>query len=135
MKFIILATRSVRSAITALAFVALPAWGQEHRAAGALADGQVDRPGGARCQRDGDDLAALAGDGQRSVAAFQAQVLDVRSGGLGHPEAVQGEQRDQRMLTRRAEPGCHEQRAQFVAIQPDRMRLVVQPRPAHVHGG
>jgi hypothetical protein len=28
MKFIILATRSVRSAITALAFVALPAWGQ-----------------------------------------------------------------------------------------------------------
>jgi hypothetical protein len=24
-----------------------------------FADGQVDRPGGARCERDGDDLAAL----------------------------------------------------------------------------
>jgi hypothetical protein len=33
--------------------------GQEHRPFGMLADGQVDRPGGARRQRDGDDLAAL----------------------------------------------------------------------------
>ena len=32
---------------------------QEHRPAGVFADGQVDRPGGPRCQRDGDDLAAL----------------------------------------------------------------------------
>jgi len=32
---------------------------QEYRPVGALAGGQVDRPGGARCQRDGDDLAAL----------------------------------------------------------------------------
>ena len=35
--------------------------GQEHRPAGALADGQVDRPGGPRGERDGDDLAALIG--------------------------------------------------------------------------
>jgi hypothetical protein len=33
--------------------------GEEHRPFGALADGQVDRPGGARRGRDGDDLAAL----------------------------------------------------------------------------
>ncbi|MGH3232105.1 MAG: hypothetical protein ACRDOH_02260 [Streptosporangiaceae bacterium] len=33
--------------------------GQEHRPASAFADGQVDRPGGARRQRDGHDLAAL----------------------------------------------------------------------------
>jgi hypothetical protein len=56
--------------------------GQEYGTADALTDGQVDRPGGARCQRDGDDLAALAGDGQRPVAALQAQVLDVRAGRL-----------------------------------------------------
>jgi hypothetical protein len=31
--------------------------GQEYRPVSALADGQVDRPGGARRQRDGDDLA------------------------------------------------------------------------------
>jgi hypothetical protein len=39
--------------------------GEEQRSFGALADGQVDRPGGARRQRDSDDLAALAGDDQR----------------------------------------------------------------------
>src|SRR5207247_735901 len=40
-------------------------------------DGQVDRPGGPRRQRDGDDLAALAGDGESPVAALEAQMLDV----------------------------------------------------------
>src|SRR5262249_56905411 len=34
---------------------------EEYRPVGALPDGQVDRPCGARCQRDGDDLAALMG--------------------------------------------------------------------------
>jgi hypothetical protein len=59
--------------------------GHEHRPFGPFPDGQVDRPGGARCQRDGDDLAALTGDDQSPVLAFQAQVLDVRAGGLGYP--------------------------------------------------
>ena len=36
--------------------------GQEDRAFTALADGQVDRPCGAGCERDSDDLAAFAGD-------------------------------------------------------------------------
>jgi hypothetical protein len=49
-----------------------PVCGQEHRPAGALADGQVNRPRRARCQGDGDDLSALAGDRQHPVAAFQA---------------------------------------------------------------
>ena len=35
---------------------------QEERAFSALADGQVHRPGGARGERDRDDLAALAGN-------------------------------------------------------------------------
>ena len=69
-----------------------PVRGQEHRPVRPLADGQVDRPGGARRQRDGDDLAALAGDGQGPVAALQAQVLDVRASGLGHAQPVQREQ-------------------------------------------
>jgi hypothetical protein len=33
---------------------------EEHRPLGPFADGQVDRPGGARRERDGDDLATLA---------------------------------------------------------------------------
>ena len=46
-----------------------PVRGQEDRPSGALPDGQVDRPGRPRRQRDGDDFAALAGDRQRPVAA------------------------------------------------------------------
>ena len=47
-------------------------------------------------RRDGDDLAALAGDDQGAVAALQAQVLDVRAGRLRDPRPVEGEQGDQR---------------------------------------
>ena len=54
-----------------------PVTGEEDRPVTTLADGQVDRPGGARCERDGDDLPALAGNGQGPVPAFQAQVLEI----------------------------------------------------------
>jgi hypothetical protein len=46
------------------------------------------------------------------VAAFEAQVLDAGAGGLGYPQAVQREQGDQRVLGRRAEPGCDQQGAE-----------------------
>jgi hypothetical protein len=55
-----------------------PVRGGEQRPFGALADRQVDRPGGARRQRDGHHLPALAGDHQGAVPALEAQVLDVR---------------------------------------------------------
>jgi hypothetical protein len=82
-----------------------PVGGQEHRPVRALGDGQVDSPGSARRERDGDDLSALPGDGQAPVPALEAELLDVRGGGLRHAQAVQGEQGDQRVLRRRAEPG------------------------------
>ena len=44
--------------------------GNEQRPFGSLAYRQVYRPGGARDERDGDDLAALAGDDQGPVAAM-----------------------------------------------------------------
>jgi hypothetical protein len=59
-----------------------PGRGQEHRPFGAFPDGQVDRPGRTRRQRDGHHLAALTGDGQRPVPALQAQALDIGAGGL-----------------------------------------------------
>jgi hypothetical protein len=59
-----------------------PVRSQEHRTIGALAEGQVDRPRRARRQRDGDDLASLAGNGQRPVPALQVQVIDIGAGGL-----------------------------------------------------
>jgi hypothetical protein len=54
-----------------------PVSGKEQRPADALADRQVNGARGARGERDGDDLAALAGDDQGPVAALEAQVLDV----------------------------------------------------------
>src|SRR5260370_41432054 len=65
-----------------------PVSGEEDRAFGAFAGGQVDRPGGAGRERDGDDLAALAGDRQGPVPALQAQVLDISAGGLRDPQPI-----------------------------------------------
>jgi hypothetical protein len=53
-----------------------PVRGQGQRPLGALADRQVNRPRGARGERDGHDLAALAGNDKGPVPAFQAQMLD-----------------------------------------------------------
>ena len=45
--------------------------GHEQLPFGAFADGQVDRPGRTRRQRNGHHLAALAGDGQGPVPALE----------------------------------------------------------------
>jgi hypothetical protein len=51
------------------------------------------------------------------VATLEAQLLDVGARGLGDPQPVQGEQRDQRVHGRQPEPGRHQQRAELIAIQ------------------
>jgi hypothetical protein len=81
-----------------------PVRGEENRAVAAFPGRRVDRPGSAGSERDGDDLAALAGDRQGPVAALQAQLLDVSAGGLRDPQPVQREKRDQRMLE--GQPGA-----------------------------
>ena len=63
-------------------------------------------PGQCAARADGDDLAALAGNRESPVAVFQTEVLDVGAAGLGDPQAVQREQRDQRMLCQRPEPAA-----------------------------
>ena len=68
------------------------------------------------------------------MTALDAQVLDIGAGGLRDPQAVQGEQGDQRMLERRAEPGGHQQGSQFVAVQGGGMRFVVHPRAPDMRG-
>jgi hypothetical protein len=108
--------------------------GQEDRSVGSFTDGQVDRPGRARRERDRHDLAAFADDHERAVAALDSERLDVCARGLGHPQAIEGQQRDQRMFRRRAKPGCDQQCAHLVAVQPGRMGLVVQARPTDVRG-
>ncbi len=91
---------------------------QEEGSVAALADGQVDRPGGARGERDGDDLAALASDHQGAVPALDAQGLDAGAGGFGDTQPVERQQGDQRMLGGYAEPSGDQQRAELVAVQP-----------------
>jgi hypothetical protein len=66
----------------------------------ALANGQIDRTGGARCERDGDDLPALAGDYQGAVPALDTQGLDVRASGFGDPQPVEGQQGDEGVFRR-----------------------------------
>jgi len=69
---------------------------------------------GARGERDRDHLAALARDHQGPVAALDTKVLDIGARGLRHPQPIQRQQGDQRVLGGQAEPGCDTQRAELV---------------------
>ena len=75
-------------------------------------------PGGARHQRGGDDLAALTGDHQGPVPALDVQGPDVGADSFGHAQPVEGQQRDERVLGGRPEPGSDQQRAELVASSP-----------------
>lgn len=66
---------------------------------------------------------------------LDAHGLDVGAGGLGDAEPVEGQQRDQRMVGGRAEPGGDQQRAELVTVQPGGMGLAIQPRAPDVGGG
>jgi hypothetical protein len=106
--------------------------GEEDGSFAAFPGGQVDRPRCAWCERDGDDLAALAGDHQGPVPALHPQRLDIGAGCLGDAQPVEGQQGDQRVLRGRAEPGGDQQCAELASVQPGSVRLIVQPRPAHM---
>jgi hypothetical protein len=49
----------------------------KHRTVVSLTDGEVDRSGGARHQRDGRWLVAFADDSQDAMVTLEAEVLDV----------------------------------------------------------
>jgi hypothetical protein len=109
-----------------------PARSGEQRPVGALADRQVNCAGSPGCERDGDDLAALADDELGAVAGFQAQVLDVGTRGLGRSQSVEREQGDERVLGGRAGPGGYQEGAEFVAVQGGGVRLIIEPGTANV---
>ena len=67
---------------------------------------EVDGPGRAGGQWNGQDLAALAQDDECAVAKFQAEHLDVGPGGLRRPKPVQGQQRDEGVLGCGPRPGA-----------------------------
>ncbi len=109
-----------------------PVRGDKQRSCGALPGGQVDGAGGAGHERDGDDLAALAGDDQGAVPAFQAELPDVRAGRLGDPQPVQRQQRDEGMLGGRPETGGDQDGAELIAVQRGGVRLIIKPGTADV---
>jgi hypothetical protein len=66
------------------------------------------------------------------VTASGAEGFDVGAGGLRHPQPVQREQGDQRVLGGGAEPDSDEQGSDFVAVQAGGSGFVVDPRSADV---
>ena len=99
----------------------------------AFPDGEVDSAGRARRERDGHDLAALAGDHERAVPTFKAELFDIRAERLRHPQPIQRQQRDQRVLAGAAQPRRDQHGADLVAIEAGRVRFVVEARAAHMH--
>jgi hypothetical protein len=89
---------------------------EEDRAFYPLGDGQVDRSRRARRERDSDDLAALAHDSERAMAALHAERLDVGAQSFGDPQAVDGEEGDQRVIASRGQTGRDEERPHLVAV-------------------
>ncbi len=56
----------------------------EDRTFVAFADSEIDRAGGAWCERDGHGLAALAMEDEGAVTAFETEQFDVRPDRLRH---------------------------------------------------
>jgi hypothetical protein len=108
---------------------------QEHRSAGALADGQVDRPAVRGASGMVTTLPPLRVIVMVRWRRSRTRWLMSAPRGLRDPQTVQGQQGDQRMLERRAEPGGHQQGAELVAVQRDGVGLVVHPRTADVRRG
>lgn len=67
------------------------------------------------------------------MPTFEAEDRNVGAESFGDPQPVDRQQRDQGVLVRGAQPGGDEQGADLVAVQPDGVGLVVQPRAAHVN--
>jgi hypothetical protein len=104
--------------------------GHEDRAAGPFPDPEVDSTGGTRRERNGDALAALAHDGKGPMSSLDTQGLDVGPDRFGHPQTIECQQRDQRMLGCGAETSGDEEGADLVAVQADGVGFVVDPGAA-----
>jgi hypothetical protein len=83
-----------------VAVQALPRSRQQDRTGQALAGGQVNGPTDPGRQGDERQLGSLAQDGDGTVAALGAQVLDVDATRLRDPEAQQPEQTGQGVIDR-----------------------------------
>ena len=107
----------------------------EDRSFHAFADGKVDRPSGTPGEGDGHDLSTLALDRERAVPAFETEPLDVRSDGFADPKAVEREHTDERVIACTGEPRGNQHCADLVAVEPHRVRLIIEARATHMYRG
>src|SRR3954452_17334158 len=82
----------------------------------AFTDGEGDRTGSPRHQRDERWLVALAEDAQRAVPALEAKILDVGPARLRHAQAVQPEEHGERGVGVIDALGSEQEGARFAAI-------------------
>ena len=68
------------------------------------------------------------------MTSLQTERIDVSTQRFGDTQAVQREQRHQRMFPCRRQAGGDEERADLVAIQASRIRLIVEAGTAHMDG-
>ena len=115
-----------------MAIEALAPGGQKDRAVHPLTHGQVDRPGGPSARGMRTILPPLCRWGDGPVAPFDAHVLDVGPEGLEDAQTVEGEQRDQGVIPRVADPGDDEDASDLVAVEPDGVGLRVNRATADI---
>ena len=72
-----------------------PSWRNQDGTVPPLADGQIDRAGGAWHQRNERRLGAFAHDTEHPMSPLQAHILDVGVARLGDPQPVQAQQHRQ----------------------------------------
>ena len=111
----------------AMAVEALPVGPSENRSLTSLTDGEIDCPGSARREGDGDDLAASAQHCQGAMSPLETKRFDVRPRGFRHPESVEREQRDAERV-RSPAPGRPPPARRRVRCNPSR------PRGSHSPG-
>jgi hypothetical protein len=104
----------------------------EDRSLAAFPDCEIDGPGRPGREGHGHDLASLAPDRERAVAALQAEVLDVRADGFGNAQPVERQETDERVIPGAAQAGGDQHAADLIAVQAGGMGLVIQARSPHM---
>jgi hypothetical protein len=67
------------------------------------------------------------------VPAFEAESFDIGADRLGDPQPIQRQQAHERVITGTAQSGSDQHGAHLVAVQPNRVGLVVKTRPPDMH--
>lgn len=82
-----------------------------------LSDGEIDRAGRARHERDHRGLGALADDGERAMPSLKHQVFDVGAARFADAEAVEPEEHRQGGVSAVVTLSGEEERAQLEAVE------------------